>query len=171
MNKLFKTYTGELIDPLNPLPEQIKILDIAHSLSMMVRGNGHLDKFNSLAQHCLDTYKIVKMHGHSIKIQLIALLHDGEESITGDMNSVLKQYLPEFKAIAQQIQEVIWEAFEIDVYEDEYEIVKRADDLLKELELSGQYDNEYGITFEERPREEVKQEFLQVFYELKNKMK
>ena len=34
------TYTGNHFDPINPDPELINIVDIAHALPMICRGNG-----------------------------------------------------------------------------------------------------------------------------------
>ena len=45
-----KTYTGKLVDPLNPDPELIEITDIAHALSFLCRGNGHVERFFSVGE-------------------------------------------------------------------------------------------------------------------------
>ena len=36
------TYTGNHFDPINPDPELINIVDIAHALPMICRGNGQV---------------------------------------------------------------------------------------------------------------------------------
>lgn len=36
------TYTGNHFDPINPDPELINIVDIAHALPMICRGNGQI---------------------------------------------------------------------------------------------------------------------------------
>lgn len=46
-----QTFTGKKIFPLNPRTEDICIADIAHSLSMQCRYNGHTKLFYSVAQH------------------------------------------------------------------------------------------------------------------------
>ena len=48
------TYTGILMDPLDPNPEQIRMEDIAHALSMLSRANGHFPEIHTVAQHCLE---------------------------------------------------------------------------------------------------------------------
>ena len=39
------TYTKKMFDPLRPKPELVDITDIAHSLSMLCRANGHFRSF------------------------------------------------------------------------------------------------------------------------------
>ena len=39
------TYTGNHFDPINPDPELINIVDIAHALPMICRGNGQVSTF------------------------------------------------------------------------------------------------------------------------------
>ena len=42
------TYTRKHFDPVHPDPENICIQDIAHALSMLCRGNGHVSSFWSV---------------------------------------------------------------------------------------------------------------------------
>ena len=42
MGEFITTYTGKHFEPTNPDPELIRIEDIAHALSMICRGNGHV---------------------------------------------------------------------------------------------------------------------------------
>ena len=46
-----QTYTGVKFHPLDPRPEDFKLEDIAHALSMLCRFNGHSKYFYSVAQH------------------------------------------------------------------------------------------------------------------------
>ena len=48
------TYTGKQINPLAITQEDIEIKDIAHALSLLCRGGGHLKYFYSVAQHSLN---------------------------------------------------------------------------------------------------------------------
>lgn len=45
MGEFITTYTGQHFEPTNPNPELIRIEDIAHALSMICRGNGHVKTF------------------------------------------------------------------------------------------------------------------------------
>lgn len=53
MGEFITTYTGQHFEPTNPDPELIRIEDIAHALSMLCRGNGHVKTFWSVGQHCI----------------------------------------------------------------------------------------------------------------------
>ena len=45
------TFTGRKFWVLDPQPEDVNIIDIAHALAMKVRFNGHVSRFYSVAQH------------------------------------------------------------------------------------------------------------------------
>ena len=49
------TYTGKHFDPVNPDASLLCIEDIAHALSLLCRGNGHVQTFflGRTALHCL----------------------------------------------------------------------------------------------------------------------
>ena len=42
MSEFITTYTGKHFKPTDPNPELIDIPDIAHALSLICRGNGHV---------------------------------------------------------------------------------------------------------------------------------
>ena len=54
------TYTGKLFDPTNPNIDGIDIVDIAHALSLLCRGNGHVKHFYSVGQHSISCYREAK---------------------------------------------------------------------------------------------------------------
>ena len=76
MAECILTYSGIRFYPLEPVKEDIKIEDIAHSLSLMTRANGHCKHFYSVAQHSINCYKEAKARGYSERVQLGSLLHD-----------------------------------------------------------------------------------------------
>jgi hypothetical protein len=86
------TYTGRKFFPLDPLVDDIDIIDIAHSLSNQCRFAGHCTKFYSVAQHCI----IVAMMSPD-EHKLHGLLNDSAEAYLVDIPSPLKRS-PEFKA-------------------------------------------------------------------------
>ncbi|MBQ3406348.1 MAG: hypothetical protein IJH11_03805, partial [Lachnospiraceae bacterium] len=47
------TYTGKHMIPTDPRPEDFRIEDIAHALSLICRGNGQVKTFFSVGQHCI----------------------------------------------------------------------------------------------------------------------
>src|SRR5574343_1397519 len=74
------TYTGGRWYPLDPRVEDVNIEDIAHSLSMLCRYNGHSKYFYSVAEHCwLLSYAVPD------PFKLEALIHDGSEAYTSDI--------------------------------------------------------------------------------------
>lgn len=42
---IMNTYTGKKFDPLQMKPEDVDLVDIAHALSLLCRGGGHIDRF------------------------------------------------------------------------------------------------------------------------------
>jgi len=102
----FQTYTGVMFWPLDPRPEEIELEDIAHSLSMQCRFNGHMKSFYSVAQHSVEVSRIVPAE-HA----LWGLLHDAAEAYIGDMVRPLKLHMPTFRAIEDQIMIAICDRF------------------------------------------------------------
>ena len=48
------TYGGTHFMPMEPEAADIHITDIAHALSLLCRGNGHVKHFFSVGQHCVN---------------------------------------------------------------------------------------------------------------------
>lgn len=82
-----QTYSGRVVDLLNPQEEDILIVDIAHSLANICRFFGH-SVFYSVANHSILCSRIVSNHN-----AIYGLLHDGSECYLGDVQSNLKKYL------------------------------------------------------------------------------
>lgn len=105
-----QTYTGKKFYPTAPIVADIDILDIAHSLSMQCRYNGHVKEFYSVAEHCvLMSYAVEKSHNKELAFE--ALLHDATEAYVGDMVRPLKIQMPEFQEAERIIAEAIGERF------------------------------------------------------------
>lgn len=85
------TYSKIKFYPLEPVKTDINIVDIAHSLSLMTRANGHFKQFYSVAQHSINCYKEAKSRGCSERVQLGCLLHDASESYLSDLTRPVKQ--------------------------------------------------------------------------------
>ncbi len=75
------TFTKRMFDPFKISPEDINVEDIAHSLSMTVRANGHIKHFYSVAQHAIDCTREAAARGCSRRVQLACLLHDASECL------------------------------------------------------------------------------------------
>lgn len=80
------TFTGSRFYPLDPNPEDINVIDIAHHLSMICRYNGAVSRFYSVAEHSHHVSRLVPP-----KHALHALLHDAAEAYIGDMIRPLKE--------------------------------------------------------------------------------
>ena len=105
------TYTGKLFDPTNPNIDGIDIVDIAHALSLLCRGNGHVKHFYSVGQHSISCYREAKARNYSKKVQLACLFHDGSEAYLSDITRPVKPKLPEYLIIEDKLQNIIWQKF------------------------------------------------------------
>lgn len=102
------TYTKKMIDPLRPNVALIDMEDIAHSLSMLCRANGHFKTFYSVGQHSINCMKEAAARGYSERLQLACLLHDASEAYLADVTRPVKAELPKYKEIEAPLQEAIW---------------------------------------------------------------
>lgn len=96
-----QTYQGHRFYPLSPRAEDIDPIDIAHALSLLCRYGGHVERFYSVAEHC-----VALSHAVERKDALAALLHDATEAYVADVVRPLKRYLPDY----QQIEAAVWRA-------------------------------------------------------------
>lgn len=80
--------SGGMFDVLNPDPQAIRLEDIAHSLAMTCRFNGHSSRFYSVAEHSVHVSRVAEqiLPGAGKR----GVLHDGHESYAGDMIYPLK---------------------------------------------------------------------------------
>ena len=95
------TYTGLKFALRDKSTDFFKLEDIAHSLSMQCRYTGHIKQFYSVAEHCVLMSRYVK----DPDCKVIALFHDAVEAYVGDLASPLKQYLPGYKKIEDEIEQ------------------------------------------------------------------
>lgn len=118
------TFTGKKFYPLSPRVEDIDIIDIAHSLSLQCRYNGHVQRFYSVAEHCVLMSRAISRGAaeswvglppsERAEMALWALLHDAPEAYIGDMVRPLKRHMPDYCAIDDAIMKVIAERFELE---------------------------------------------------------
>ncbi len=81
-----RTFTGRLVDPCAPQPEEIDINDIAHALSLTCRFLGHAYRFYSVAQHSVLVSELVPPRD-----ALWGLLHDAAEAYLCDLPAPVKR--------------------------------------------------------------------------------
>ena len=105
------TFSGIQFTPVTPDPAQLDIKDIAHSLSLMCRGNGHIIHFYSVLQHCVNCAIEAKIRGLSARTQLACLLHDASEAYLSDITRPVKKQLPKYVEIEDNLQNIIYTHF------------------------------------------------------------
>ena len=116
------TFTGTHFhfDPLSG--DDVYGLDIAHSLSNLCRYNGHCPEFYSVAEHCCHLHDWImhthfdpdhKDHEHKLEYALAGLFHDAAEAYVGDFVSGLKMTYPILREYTHQIEELIFQRFQL----------------------------------------------------------
>ena len=173
MSDHITTYTGVWFYPTNPKPESIDIHDIAHSLSLMCRGNGHVKTFFSVGQHCIFCAKEAEAEGLSPRMILACLLHDASEAYLSDVPRPFKKELPRYNEWENAILDVIYGKYLGSTLNiDEQKQLKRIDDALlyfdiqmllaedpKQSEPSVLIKPDYTV----RPFDEVENKYLEIF--------
>jgi hypothetical protein len=119
MKRTIYTYSGRLIDVLDPRPADIAPEDIAHALACTCRFNGHSREFYSVAQHSI---LVAEICGHPW-----GLLHDAAEAYMGDIVRPLKgclalaneRYLERWQSVEDRLLGVIANRFRVKGFPDE----------------------------------------------------
>lgn len=101
-----QTFTGKAFYPLDPNPDDVDIVDIAHALSLICRYGGHASQFYSVAEHCVLLSQAV-----SPENALWALLHDATEAYVGDMVRPLKNSMPDYRLAEDYLMQIICQKF------------------------------------------------------------
>lgn len=156
-----RTNSGLFINVFNTTPDMICVEDIAHATSFIPRFGGHLNRFYSVAQHCVLAARKAKKK--LVKKQ--ALLHDGTEGYLLDMPSPIKARLLEYKQYENKLMEVIFAKFDLPYPMDPE--VKKIDKYLLQFE----YENlviRNNKKFECWSPKKAKREFLKTYKELFN---
>jgi len=117
------TYLGNWVNIFDIKRENISMIDIAHSLSMQPRFNGHMNSFYSVAEHSIwvadrmpDEYKFT------------GLMHDATEAYLSDVPAPFKSGLKNYKELEDNLMKEIALKFP--------EIVYPFPDYLKEVDLA-----------------------------------
>ena len=168
------TYTGKHFDPADPDPSLFDIRDIAHALSLVCRGNGHVSQFYSVGQHCCDCAREAAARGCSPRLVLACLLHDACEIYLSDIPRPFKQTLPQYAEAEERMLRMIYTRFlGSGLSAEEKETVKQVDDdmlwydldLLLPEDMSGTPAPEMRLPVvrEVRPFAETEQMYLSLF--------
>lgn len=173
MSSYITTYTGKHFEPTNPDQEAICIEDIAHALSLITRGNGHVKTFWSVGEHCLCCAKEAAARSLSNRMILACLLHDASECYMSDIPRPFKKELPEYCEHENHLLDLIYEKFLGDLLTAEEQAqLKAIDDALLWYDLTILLGERPGgeapklqtvPDYTVRPFAEVEQEYLEMF--------
>lgn len=173
MSEYITTYTGKHFKPMQPDPELIRIEDIAHALSLICRGNGHVHTFWSVGQHCICCAKEAAARGLPDRMVLACLLHDASECYMSDVPTPFKKELPDYQEQEEHLLSIIYEKFlGSDLTAEEQAQLKRIDramlwydleNLLGEVQYGEVPDLHIDLDYAVRPFAEVEDEYLELF--------
>lgn len=138
------TFSGHHLDVLDPDPNKIEIVDIAHGLSLCCRYAGQCKFFYSVAQHCVNG----SYHANPSD-KLAFLMHDSPEAYMGDLVKNIKELLPKYKTIQDNLEAVIFKKFNIIDYDPVG--VKRIDNAIMAAEAEVLMKNTVDWYFPEDP--------------------
>lgn len=168
-----RTYTGIFFDPYAITGDDVCIEDIAHSLSLMTRANGHIRHFYSVAQHAVNCALEAQSRGLARRVRLACLLHDAAESYICDVTRPVKLRLTGYAELEERVLGVVFGKFGLgDLDADALRAVKEIDDAMLYYEfeaLTGARikDQPPAITmahdFSHKPMADVERGFLSLF--------
>jgi hypothetical protein len=124
------THSGVRFYPARPNPADIRIHDIAHSLSNQCRFGGHIDGFYSVAEHCVRVSYYVPPG-----CEFPGLMHDASEAYVTDLPTPIKylEALRPYRELEKTVQAAIGRAFRID-WDRRAAAIHRADVLMRNTE-------------------------------------
>uniref|UniRef100_A0A6M3IJF1 HD domain-containing protein n=1 Tax=viral metagenome TaxID=1070528 RepID=A0A6M3IJF1_9ZZZZ len=115
------THTGKKFHYLDPQPDEIDIVDIAHHLSYLCRFTGAVSGFYSVADHSIRVAELLPP-----ELRLAGLLHDAAEAYINDLSRPVK-YTHKLQETEARIGAVIAKKFGVDFSDPR---IKEADNIL-----------------------------------------
>lgn len=115
-----QTYTGGAFWPLDPRPEDVRIVDIAHHLSNICRFTGATREFYSVAQHSvLVSMYVERLAPGDDVLALWGLLHDASEAYLCDVARPVKitPALVDYRIAEQAVMHAVCEHFKLPMFE------------------------------------------------------
>lgn len=143
-------------------------------LSLLCRGNGHVQTFFSVGQHCIACAKEAQARGLSARLVLACLIHDASECYMSDVPRPFKQTLPEYNRLEDQLLDMIYTHFLGSTLDNaEQEILKDIDNAMLWYDLTyllhekqplpkPQVHDEPDYTV--RPFSDVEEEYLRIYH-------
>lgn len=176
MSDYITTFGGTHIVPTSPAAEEIHITDIAHALSLICRGNGHVKTFFSVGQHCINCALEARERGYTDRLVLACLLHDASEAYMSDVPRPFKPFLKEYRIFEDRLLDVIYEKYlGSPLTGEEQKLLKEIDDallyydlleLLNERTPGPEPKLHIPLSYEVQPFEVVEKKYLQLFKSL-----
>lgn len=163
-----QVWSGKRFYPLDPRPEEVNIMDIAHALAMKCRYGGHTSEFYSVAEH-----SVLMSEKASPENALWALLHDAGEAYLADVPRPVKPFLVGWNEIEKFIMATVCARFNLPP--EEPAEVKALDTAIlrdeKDRLMRGGEDWSWlppalGVNIQCLPPFEAKQAFMRRFVEL-----
>lgn len=102
MIPFIRTYSGSRVYLLKPKAASLKIEDIAHALSQIVRFTGHCSGPYTVAEHCCHCCDMAPREH-----KLSALLHDAQETWVGDCATPLKVCMAQYQEIEDRFERLV----------------------------------------------------------------
>lgn len=164
-----QTFCGAQFWPLDPRADEVRIVDIAHALSMQCRYAGHVLEFYSVAEHSVH----LANHMSDPDDKRWALLHDASEAYLVDVPRPVKPSLDGYKAAETRVMEAVCLRFGLSpqmpraVHEADNRII--ADERVNLSACVAPWDfNEkpLGIALEFWTPQQAKRTFLDLFHQL-----
>ncbi len=112
--RLYIPRDGVWFDPENPDPEKMSLESIAQGLSTEFRYGGHTDPLVNVAQHSVDTARLLDEHGYDAEIQFYGLHHDSAEAYLGDAQKPNKEVLPALEDLEDTWQDAVWDFLDVE---------------------------------------------------------
>ena len=108
MSAWIHTFNGHEVDLINPKVDTVDAIDIAHSLSQLIRFTGHCTQPYSVGQHSVVGSVLAEVIYPEVKwLPQEFLLHDSPEAYVGDVSSPLKSILPGYREIEDKHRKAI----------------------------------------------------------------
>jgi uncharacterized protein len=104
-----QTYTAKRFFPLAPRAEDLDLRDLAHSLSLQCRFNGHCREFYSVAEHSVRVSRALPP-----SLAAWGLLHDAAEAYLSDLPTPIKQQMPRYQQAEAALLRVVAARFELE---------------------------------------------------------
>ena len=166
------TYTGKRFDPMQMTPEEVSLRDIAHALSLLCRGGGHMKYFYTVGLHSLNCAREAASRGWSDRLVLACLLHDASECYMSDVPSPFKKTLPEYQEQEAYLLHLIYEKFlGSDLTAQEQAQLEEIDHAMLWYDLDGLLEKQDGeppklhieLDYTVEPFAKVEAEYIRIF--------